>query len=197
MKVSFDGATRATFERFGAGASFEEVCGNVRALTSRLQGVRIRRPAVALQMTLMRDNVDELPALVELASELGADRVKAYHLFAFDDGVRPQSLMPMLEHYEQVVRPRTKQRARELGIEVELAEVSGGTVRDLVWGVERSAAPAGPGRALCTTASWRPRAMRDVLGATGSRQSRARRRRGIPRSRPPDSAPLERPDAAV
>lgn len=131
VKVSFDGATAATFERFRAGASFEAVCASVRALVARLRRVRVRRPTVALQMTLMRDNVDELPALVRLAHALGADRVKAYHLFSFDEATRAQSLMTGLQRYEQEVLPRALALGVELGIDLQLAEPSGGTVDGL------------------------------------------------------------------
>ena len=133
IKVSFDGATAPTFERFRTGARFDRVCENVRRLTERLDRVRCRRPTVALQMTLMRDNYQELPQLVELAHQMGAHRVKAYHLFAFRDELREQSLMPTLEHYERVIRPRAEERAHQLGVDVQLAEVSGGTRDDLVW----------------------------------------------------------------
>jgi MoaA/NifB/PqqE/SkfB family radical SAM enzyme len=131
VKVSFDGATAGTFERFRIGAKFDSVCANVRALVERLRRVRSRRPIVALQMTLMRDNVDELPALVRLAHKLGVDRVKAYHLFSFDAATREQSLMPDLDHYEQQVLPETLALGAELAIELQLAEPSGGDPRDL------------------------------------------------------------------
>jgi MoaA/NifB/PqqE/SkfB family radical SAM enzyme len=126
VKVSFDGATAATFERFRLGASFDDVCANVRALVARLRRTRSRRPVVALQMTLMRDNVDELPALVRLAHVLGADRVKAYHVFSFDDATREQSLVADLQHYEQQVLPLALAVGAELGVDLQLAEPSGG-----------------------------------------------------------------------
>ncbi|MCK6572211.1 radical SAM protein [Myxococcota bacterium] len=131
VKVSFDGATAATFERFRVGASFDAVCANVRALVQRLRRVRSRRPIVALQMTLMRDNVDELPALVRLASQLGVDRVKAYHLFSFNEATREQSLMVDLRHYEEHVLPTTLALGAELGIDLQLAEPSGGDIGGL------------------------------------------------------------------
>lgn len=126
IKVSFDGATAPTFERLRRGASFERVCANVRGLVDRLRRVRVRRPIVALQMTLMRDNVDELPALVRLAHDLGADRVKAYHLFSFRPELDEQSLMPHLEHYERDILPAALALGESLGVELQLAEPSGG-----------------------------------------------------------------------
>ena len=126
VKVSFDGATPATFERLRRGASFARVCDNVRGLVARLHQVRVRRPVVALQMTLMRDNVEELPALIRLAHELGADRVKAYHLFSFDPAMDEQSLMGSLDRYEREILPDALELGDALGVDLQLAEPSGG-----------------------------------------------------------------------
>lgn len=131
VKISFDGATRATFERLRLGASFEGVCANVRGLVTRLRRVRVRRPVVSLQMTLMRDNVAELPGLIRLAHELGVDRVKAYHLFSFRREMDEQSLMGHLEQYEREVLPAALALGAELGIDLQLAEPSGGDPRGL------------------------------------------------------------------
>ena len=68
----------------------------------------------------------ELPALVRLASRLGADRVKAYHLFAFDEELQEQSLMGDLERYEHHILPQALELGHTLGIDLQLAEPSGG-----------------------------------------------------------------------
>ena len=82
IKISFDGATRETFERLRRGARFEAVCENVRNLVAALKDSS-RSPTISLQMTLMKSNYRELPALVRLGAELGVHRIKAYHLFSF------------------------------------------------------------------------------------------------------------------
>ena len=132
IKISFDGATRATFERFRRGADFDRVCGNVARLTERLRRVSVRRPLVSLQMTLMRDNVDELPELVRLAKRLGADRVKGYHLFVFSPEMDEQSLLRDPTHYDNRVRPQVEEVAGSLGIALEIAEPGGGAPNSLV-----------------------------------------------------------------
>lgn len=123
IKISFDGATATTFERHRRGAVFEEVCENVRRLVRMLEKSPAR-PIVALQMTLMRSNFQEVPRLVELAAELGARRVKAYHLFTFSPEMERESLM-----FEQASWRRTLERAIELaarlGIELQCAEPLG------------------------------------------------------------------------
>jgi len=121
IKVSFDGATEPTFQRYRRGADFASLCAKVRALVERLRQVRVRRPVVALQMTLMSGNFRELPALVRLGAELGVDRVKAYHLFSFSDRCDEESLMAELDAYKGVLEDALA-CGQELGVDLQLAE---------------------------------------------------------------------------
>lgn len=131
VKVSFDGATAATFERLRRGASFEAVCDNVRGLVARLHRVRARRPIVALQMTLMRSNVRELPDLVRLGADLGVDRIKAYHLFSFSEDLDAESLMPDLDRWTPVLEEALG-LGQELGLDMQIAEPPAPGNRDLL-----------------------------------------------------------------
>lgn len=123
IKVSFDGATRDTFERLRRGARFDAVCSNVRRLVAALRGSP-RRPTVSLQMTLMRSNVRELPALVRLGAELGVHRVKAYHLFSFTEEMDAESLMHELSVWPPILE-QAETGAQRLGIALECAEPAG------------------------------------------------------------------------
>lgn len=140
IKVSFDGAKAATFERIRRKARFDEVCANVQNLAHSLRNVQVRRPILALQMTLMRSNVAELPDLVRLAARLGADRVKAYHLFSFRPELDAESLM-LAPHLWPPVLAEALRVGAEVGIDLQLAEpmapdargVTGGVACHLPW----------------------------------------------------------------
>lgn len=123
VKVSFDGATKETFERLRRGARFDAVCANVRALVARLGRVRTRRPVIALQMTLMRSNVHELPALVRLGAELGVDRVRAYHLFSFARDMDSEVIVGEPTLWQPVIA-EAQALGAQLGIALKLAEPS-------------------------------------------------------------------------
>jgi MoaA/NifB/PqqE/SkfB family radical SAM enzyme len=129
VKVSFDGATAVTFERLRRGASFDGVCANVRRLVCALRGAPAR-PTVALQMTLLRSNYRELPALVRLAAELGADRVKAYHLFSFTEAMDGESLMHDLSVWPPVLAEALREGER-LGVDLQCAEPEAVGAHDL------------------------------------------------------------------
>jgi|SRR5580658_2083088 MoaA/NifB/PqqE/SkfB family radical SAM enzyme len=77
LNISVDAATAETYSRI-RGASFDEVTGNIRRLVAARGGGK--RPAIYMNMTLMRENIEEAPAFVELAQALGADRVYLWQM---------------------------------------------------------------------------------------------------------------------
>jgi len=98
------------------------VCNNIIKLRKALdENKTSNKVNLALQMTLMRTNYLELPNLIKLASDLGANCVKAYHLFSFSPEMDQESLMGDLKIWIPIL-----DKALELGklynIELQLAE---------------------------------------------------------------------------
>lgn len=71
IRISIDGATKRTFESIRIGAKFEEVTNNIRALVEQKKKLHAVGTFVGMQMTVMEKNLEELPAMVKLASSLG------------------------------------------------------------------------------------------------------------------------------
>jgi len=82
LNVSVDAATAPTYSRI-RGADFAEVIGNIRRLVAARGGSI--RPALYMNMTLMRENIEEAPAFVELAHDLGVDRVYLWQMNRWSD----------------------------------------------------------------------------------------------------------------
>jgi MoaA/NifB/PqqE/SkfB family radical SAM enzyme len=84
LNVSVDAATSKTYERI-RGAEFEELLTNIR----RLVAARADRPRpmIYINMTLMRENIEEAPRFVELAHALGVDGVCLWQLNHWPDDV--------------------------------------------------------------------------------------------------------------
>jgi len=80
VAVSLDGATAETFERLRPGADFQRVTQQVAALCASKRALGRSRPEVVLLFMKMRPNVAELPDLLQLAADLGVDRVNATNL---------------------------------------------------------------------------------------------------------------------
>lgn len=85
VKISWNGATKATQETIMQGGHWETLLENVRSFIAVRDahgangGNRCR---VTFQITFLETNVGELANIVRLAIELGVDRVKGHHLWA-------------------------------------------------------------------------------------------------------------------
>src|SRR3954447_9301766 len=87
VHVSLDGASAATYEdvRHGTGfaprpGQFARVVANLRGLVAAREAAGAELPHVELVFVAMRRNVEELVALVELAADIGVDRVWVQNL---------------------------------------------------------------------------------------------------------------------
>jgi sulfatase maturation enzyme AslB (radical SAM superfamily) len=79
VNVSLDAATPLTYARI-RGFDFETVMQNLRRFMAARQQRGTRKPQLYLNMTLMRSNIEEAPAFVDLAADLGADIACMWHL---------------------------------------------------------------------------------------------------------------------
>jgi MoaA/NifB/PqqE/SkfB family radical SAM enzyme len=79
INFSIDAATKETFS-FIRGGDFELLLENIRRLIELRRQRETQRPLVNIHMTLMVANIQELPALIELACDLGVDSFSALHL---------------------------------------------------------------------------------------------------------------------
>lgn len=85
IKISWNGATKHTYEHIMRGGRWEKALEDVKTFIevrdahARAGGHRCR---VTFQLTFLEQNVDELADMVRLAISLGVDRVKGHHLWA-------------------------------------------------------------------------------------------------------------------
>jgi len=95
VKISWNGARKTTQEAIMLGSRWENVLENVRTFL-RVRNAHAasggNRCRVTLQATFLETNVTELPAIVQLAAELGVDRVKGHHLWAHFEEIKPLSM---------------------------------------------------------------------------------------------------------
>ena len=95
VKISWNGATKATHEQIMIGSRWERVLDNaeafiaVRDAHAAAGGHRCR---VTFQLTFMEANVAELADIVRLAVRRGVDRVKGHHLWAHFEEIESQSM---------------------------------------------------------------------------------------------------------
>lgn len=115
-RVSLDAATAQTYSLIRGMDAFEYVKENIRRLIYEAGPESL--PRVSLWLVAVRDNVAELPALVDLAAELGVPEVYVQRLVLFDAGfARPEkSVYRNLQGREEQALNQASRRAEELGI---------------------------------------------------------------------------------
>jgi molybdenum cofactor biosynthesis enzyme MoaA len=92
VKISWNGGCKATQEKIMRGSDWGQNLSNLRSFLSvRDKHRSVGRPAckVTLQLTFMEENLEELPAIIELAAAVGIDRVKGHHLWAHFAEIEP------------------------------------------------------------------------------------------------------------
>jgi MoaA/NifB/PqqE/SkfB family radical SAM enzyme len=120
LKFSVDGARASTYESIRVQSNFELVIGNIRkAVAARARLPRSQRPRLAICMVLMRRNAEELVELVELAHDLGVDRLEVAHLTVLSDELEPESLRHHPELCDRVLA-EARRRADELAFRLHL-----------------------------------------------------------------------------
>ena len=116
--LSLDGATKETFENIRVGSNFEKVISNTRRLIQIKREMREKRPEVKINSVVCLTNYHELPALVELAHDMGVGMVQFVNVITFEDTVSLDT-----KNVKQEVSAKldeTLERARQLGVLVKI-----------------------------------------------------------------------------
>ena len=117
-RVSMDAATRETYLTIRGVDQFERVVRNVRALVALQQQRGCTTPRVSMWFTTLQANLEELPAFIDLAAQLGVPEVNAQRLVfnGYGLAVQEQSLHRRLGEREQQLIQQAEARAQSHAI---------------------------------------------------------------------------------
>lgn len=117
-RLSMDGSTRETYARVRGVDAFDKIWRNVRAFTTMQREQQAAKPAVSLWFTAMRENLQDLPGLVELANHAGIREVYLQRLVYFEEGLAAskQALFRRSSPEELAIVRRGEQLCKEYGI---------------------------------------------------------------------------------
>ena len=124
IAVSLDGATAATNDRLRRGADFTKVVGSLKKLTTEKRRRNLSWPWINFVFTAMNSNLDEFPALVDLAAELGLEEVKLVYFTAFEKAMLPESLYGQASRIRDVFA-LAEERARVTNVALKLPHLPG------------------------------------------------------------------------
>jgi len=117
-RLSMDGATRETYAHVRGVDAFDKIWRNIRAFVTMQKEQNASKPVVSLWFTAMRENLHELPGLIELAYENGIREVHLQRLVYFEEGLAhsKQALFRRSTHEELELVRRCEQICQERGI---------------------------------------------------------------------------------
>ena len=112
FRISLDAATPATYIKTRGINAFSAVIENTRRFAHALR--HATRPRLSFWLTAMRENLDELPDLVDLAAEIGVPQVYVQRLVLIQRGLAraEQSLHRRLHAQEEAALTEATRRAR-------------------------------------------------------------------------------------
>jgi len=117
-RLSMDGSTRETYAQVRGVDAFDKIWRNIRAFIAMQKVQHASKPAVSLWFTAMKENLHELPGLVDLASESGIREVYLQRLVYFEEGLAHsrQSLFRRSTREELELVDQCEQTCKERGI---------------------------------------------------------------------------------
>jgi len=86
LRVSLDAAEPRTFRAVRGKDMFARIVRNVRAFTALQRSEGIDRPLVSLWLTGLKETIDQLPAFVQLAHEIGVGEIHLQRLVYMPQG---------------------------------------------------------------------------------------------------------------
>lgn len=95
VKISWNGASKATQEKIMLRTKWEKVLDNAKkfiAIRNEYANSHSHYCQVTFQLTFLETNVNELADTVQLAIDLGVDRIKGHHLWAHFDQIKHLSM---------------------------------------------------------------------------------------------------------
>jgi MoaA/NifB/PqqE/SkfB family radical SAM enzyme len=124
LRVSLDGSTPETYLKIRGIPAFERVIDHVGEMIRTRRELASSTPRVSFWMTGLRDNLGELPDLIDLAARLGVDEVYLQRLVFWGEGlaVADQSIYHAAQARAEAIIAEAERRAAERGIRLRGAD---------------------------------------------------------------------------
>jgi MoaA/NifB/PqqE/SkfB family radical SAM enzyme len=118
LRVSLDSSTPETYLKIRGIPAFERVTSNVAEMVQTRLHLGVTRPRISFWMTGLRDNLHELPDVIDLAGRIGVDEVYLQRLVFWGEGLATsdQSFYSDAWHEASVFIEEAERRAERNGV---------------------------------------------------------------------------------
>lgn len=122
LTISFDGASKETFDYIRIGADFNVVMQNMKELQRlRHELGLVDKFGLSLHCTILRENVHELPQIVEIAAAHDIPLVSGVFLIVYEQALLGSSPLHEPQKVNEALAA-ARERGRELGVELRLPQ---------------------------------------------------------------------------
>ena len=119
MAISLDGANAETNNTIRVNSDLDFIVKQLKDIV-RIKNERgLKYPYMNFVMTMFDRNIEELPALVKLASDIGLDEVKGVYLTVFSENLLSETLYNQKDKVRRIFE-KTEQLGEQLGIKIKL-----------------------------------------------------------------------------
>jgi MoaA/NifB/PqqE/SkfB family radical SAM enzyme len=125
LMISFDGSSKKTLEGIRRGANYDTILHNLEYVTALKRARGLIYPRLSFHYIIMRSNIEELPEIFKICSRYGLYRVRVSYLNVTNDISARESVFYHPELVSEVFA-KSRRRAEEYGIRLELPELVGG-----------------------------------------------------------------------
>lgn len=124
MAISLDGAKAETNDRIRFGGNFNLIVKNIRDIVKERKNRGVNYPYMNFVMALMDSNIEELPQLIELASDIGLEEVKGVYLTVFTNNLLNETLYNKQDKVIKIFN-ESQELAKKLNIKLKLPYIQG------------------------------------------------------------------------
>ena len=122
--VSLDGATYETNKKIRRGSDLNKIVANLKEIVKIKKERNLTYPYINFVFCAMKSNIEELPDLVKLASDVGVEEVKVVYLTAFNKLLAHEVLWDEKEKTKEIFN-KAEELADKLNISLKLPYLIG------------------------------------------------------------------------
>jgi MoaA/NifB/PqqE/SkfB family radical SAM enzyme len=192
LRVSLDSSTPETYLKVRGIPAFDRVVANLAEMVRTRGEQGSTTPRISIWMTALRENLRELPGIVDLAAQVGADEVYVQRLVYWGEGLATSN--QSIYAPAVAARPSAHQSTPAAAIRLSADQSTPAAATRLSADQSTPAAATRPpaDQSTLTATAARPSADQSTLAATAARPSA---NQGTPAAARPPRAHLERGDS--
>jgi len=131
LEISLDGTTPRVFESIRIGAHFEPIVANIARIAELKRRLGRTTPHVSIRYTLSRDNLVDLPGLLDLALRVEVDHLVVNGLEPYDTELAQKVLYgPQAQPEVERIFESLEERCRAHGVRIDLPRLAPEEVDD-------------------------------------------------------------------